>query len=62
MTPLPEPIRVQTFGPLKVTVPNADGEMPAGEVPQDPAMDEQIVDTEIDEGLTPEEAESAVAE
>lgn len=62
VTPLPEPIRVQTFGPLKVTVPNADGEMPAGEVPQDPAMDEQIVDTEIDEGLTPEEAESAVAE
>jgi len=62
VTPLPEPIRVQTFGPLKVTVPNADGEMPAGDVPQDPAMDEQIVDTEIDEGLTPEEAESAVAE
>lgn len=67
VTPLPEPIRVQTFGPLKVTVPGADGEMPvdqvpAGDAPQDPAMDEQIVDTEIDAGLTPEEAESAVAE
>lgn len=68
VTPLPEPIRVQTFGPLKVTVPGADGEavpadqVPAGEDPQDPALDEQIVDTEIDEGLTPEEAESAVAE
>lgn len=57
VTPLPEPIRVQTFGPLKVTVPGADGE-----APQDPALDEQIVDTEIDQGLTPEEAESAVAE
>jgi ABC-type phosphate transport system substrate-binding protein len=63
VTPLPEPIRVQTFGPLKVTVPGADGEavpadqVPAGESPEDPAMDEQIVDTEIDEGLTPEEAE-----
>ncbi len=67
VTPLPEPIRVQTFGPLKVTVPGADGELPAdqvpaGEDPQDPAVDEQIVDTEIDEGLTPQEAESAVAE
>jgi hypothetical protein len=37
--------------------------MPAdGEAPQDPAMDEQIVDTEIDQNMTPEEAESAVAE
>ncbi len=63
VTPLPEPIRVQTFGPLKVTVPGADGQMPAdGEAPQDPAMDEQIVDTEIDQNMTPEEAESAVAE
>ncbi len=57
VTPLPEPIRVQTFGPLKVVVPD-----PEGAAPQDPAMDEQIVDTEIDAGLTPEEAESAVAE
>jgi ABC-type phosphate transport system substrate-binding protein len=63
VVPLPEPIRIQTFGPLKVTVPGADGEMPAdGEAPDDPAMDEQIVDTEIDENMTPEEAESAVAE
>ena len=68
VTPLPEPIRVQTFGPLKVTVPGADGEavpadqVPAGDAPEDPALDEQIVDTEIDQGMTPEEAESAVAE
>lgn len=57
VTPLPEPIRVQTFLPLKVTVPGVEGE-----APQNPAVDEQIVDTEIDEGMTPEEAESAVAE
>ena len=55
VTPMPEPIRIQTFIPLKVTV-NVDGE-----APQDPALDEQIVDEEIDQGLTPEESESAVA-
>jgi ABC-type phosphate transport system substrate-binding protein len=55
VTPMPEPIRIQTFVPLKVTV-NVDGE-----APQDPALDEEIVDEEIDQGLTPEEAESAVA-
>jgi ABC-type phosphate transport system substrate-binding protein len=55
VTPLPEPIRIQTFVPLKVTV-NIDGE-----APQDPALDEEIVDEEIDQGLTPEEAVSEVA-
>jgi ABC-type phosphate transport system substrate-binding protein len=33
VTPLPEPIRVQTFGPLKVAVPNPDGESPAPQLP-----------------------------
>jgi ABC-type phosphate transport system substrate-binding protein len=55
VTPLPEPIRIQTFPPLKVTV-NVDEE-----APEDPALDEAIVDEEIDEGLTPEEAESTIA-
>ena len=55
VTPMPEPIRIKTFVPLKVTV-TVDGE-----APQDPALDEEIVDEEIDQGLTPEEAESAVA-
>jgi ABC-type phosphate transport system substrate-binding protein len=57
VTPMPEPIRVQTFTPLKVTV-DPDATI---EAPQDPALDEQIVDEEIDQGLTPEEAESSVA-
>ncbi len=60
VTPMPEPIRIQTFTPLKVTVdPNAIVESSAA--PEDPALDEEIVDEEIDEGLTPEEAESAVS-
>jgi hypothetical protein len=33
VTPLPEPIRVQTFGPLKVTVPSPEGESPAPQLP-----------------------------
>lgn len=60
VTPMPEPLRIRTFTPLKVTV-SEDGTEEGG-APQDPALDEQIVDTEIDEGLTPEEAESAVTE
>ena len=55
LTPLPEPIRIQTFLPLEVTV-QVDGEAPV-----DPALDEEIVDEEIDENLTPEEAASEVA-
>lgn len=62
VTPLPEPVRVQTFSPLKVTVVE-DGQAPADmQAPENPAMDEQIVDEEIDQGMTPEEAESAIAE
>ena len=57
VTPMPEPLRIKTFTPLKVTVdPNA-----ITEAPQDPALDEEIVDEEIDQGLTPEEAVSEVA-
>lgn len=55
LTPMPEPIRIQTFIPLEVTV-QVDGE-----APEDPALDEAIVDEEIDQGLTPEEAESEIA-
>jgi len=55
LTPLPEPIRIQTFIPLEVTV-QVDGE-----APEDPALDEAIVDEEIDQNLTPEEAASEVA-
>jgi ABC-type phosphate transport system substrate-binding protein len=59
VTPMPEPIRIQTFEPLRVTVdPNA----PISSAPEDPALDEAIVDEEVDQNLTPEEAESAVAE
>lgn len=60
VTPMPEPLRIQTFTPLQVTVSEDGAE--SGDAPQDPALDEQIVDTEIDENMTPEEAESAVTE
>ncbi len=60
VTPLPEPIRVQTFTPLRVTV-NMDEDVPmeeAGTVPNEAGVEEAIVDEEADLGIDPSEAEA----
>jgi ABC-type phosphate transport system substrate-binding protein len=57
LTPMPEPIRVQTFTPLRVTV-SADDEN--GETTDEAPLEEAIVDEEITNDELPQEAESAV--
>jgi ABC-type phosphate transport system substrate-binding protein len=57
LTPMPEPIRVQTFTPLRVTVNTEDADM---EMPDEAPLEEAIVDEEITNDELPQEAESAV--
>ena len=57
VTPMPEPIRVQTFTPLRVTVNTEDADM---EMPDEAPLEEAIVDEEITNNELPQEAESAV--
>ena len=54
---MPEPIRVQTFTPLRVTVNTEDADM---EMPDEAPLEEAIVDEEITNDELPQEAESAV--
>jgi hypothetical protein len=53
VTPLPEPIRVQTFTPLRVTVMTGE----EGDAPDMAPIEEQIVDEEADRNELPEDAE-----
>lgn len=57
VTPMPEPIRVQTFTPLRVTVNTEDDNM---DMPDEAPIEEEIVDQEISNDELPQEAESAV--
>ena len=57
LTPMPEPIRVQTFTPLRVTVNTEDAN---GETTDEAPLEEAIVDEEITNDELPQEAESAV--
>lgn len=57
LTPMPEPIRVQTFTPLRVKVSTEDDN---GDVPDEAPLEEEIVDEEITNNELPQEAESAV--
>ncbi len=59
VTPMPEPIRVQTFTPLRVTVNTEDADM---EMTDEAPLEEDIVDEEISNDELPQEAESAVEE
>lgn len=59
VTPMPEPIRVQTFTPLRVTVNTDDANM---DMPDEAPLEEEIVDEEISNNELPQEAESAVEE
>ena len=59
VTPMPEPIRVQTFTPLRVTVNTDDASM---DMPDEAPLEEEIVDEEISNDELPQEAESAVEE
>jgi len=54
VTPLPEPIRVKTFTPLRVTVMTDE----EGDAPDMAPLEEQIVDEEADNNELPQEAES----
>jgi ABC-type phosphate transport system substrate-binding protein len=56
LTPMPEPIRVQTFTPLRVTVNTEDDSM---EMTDEAPLEESIVDEEISNNELPQEAESA---
>ncbi len=53
VTPLPEPIRVQTFTPLRVTVMTGE----EGDAPDMAPIEEQIVDEEADSNELPQDAE-----
>lgn len=53
VTPLPEPIRVKTFTPLRVTVMTGE----EGDAPDMAPIEEQIVDEEVDNNELPQEAE-----
>ncbi len=59
VTPLPEPIRVQTFTPLRVTVQDdgisEDGSAGDGTVPDEAGLEEDIVDEEDSMGVTGDE-------
>ena len=57
VTPMPEPIRVQTFTPLRVTVNTEDDNM---DMPDEAPLEEEIVDEEISNDELPQDAESAV--
>lgn len=53
VTPMPEPIRVQTFTPLRVTVSTGED----GTVPDEAGVEEAIVDEEIANNELPQDAE-----
>ena len=53
VTPLPEPIRVKTFTPLRVTVMTGE----EGDAPDMAPIEEQIVDEEADNNELPQDAE-----
>ena len=60
LTPMPEPIRVQTFTPLRVTVNVDDENSGNGETTDEAPLEEAIVDEEITNDELPQDAESAV--
>lgn len=53
VTPMPEPIRVQTFTPLRVTVSTGED----GTVPDEAGVEESIVDEEISNNELPQDVE-----